>query len=124
VATVLIVDDDPNVIAILRSFLIEEGFTVRTARDGVEALDRLMRAPVAFVISDVRMPAVDGRTLVQEMRRRGDRSPVLLISGYEHLVDVEPNTRFLRKPFDLDQLLDVISWASTASEPTAYQNLV
>jgi DNA-binding NtrC family response regulator len=122
-ATVLIVDDDPDVIAILRSFLIEEGFTVRTARDGVQALDRLLHAPVAFVISDVRMPAIDGRTLVQEMRRRGDRVPVLLMSGYEDTVEVEPNTRFLRKPFDLDQLLEVIAWAAAASDPAARQNL-
>lgn len=111
VATVLIVDDNPEMIDALRAFLIREGHTVRTARDCAQALDRLMRAPVALVISDVLMPAIDGRTLVQEMRHRGDRTPVLLMGGYEYSVNDMPITRFLRKPFAFDQLLEAIAWA-------------
>lgn len=123
-ATVLIVDDNAEKIDALRAFLIGKGQTVRTARDGVQALDRLLHAPVALVISDVLMPAGDGRTLVQEMRHRGDRTPVLLTGGYEHFVTDVPNTRFLRKPFELEELLAAIAWAEATKEAAFEQRQI
>lgn len=110
-ATVLIVDDDPDLVAQLRAFLIDEGHMVRTARNGVEALDRLLRAPVQLVVSDLAMPAVDGHSLIEEMRRRGDRTPVLLMSGYDHRIQETENMRFIRKPFELNDMLNAVNWA-------------
>ena len=107
--SVLIVDDDPTMVEVLRSLLIDEGYTARTARDGVEALDRLLRAPVALVIADVRMPLVDGRTLVEELRRRGDHTPIILMSAAEPGELAAPGVRFVQKPFDLEQMLEVVA---------------
>jgi DNA-binding NtrC family response regulator len=106
--TILIVDDDPNVLDTLRTLLIDDGHTVRTARDGLQALDRLRRAPVDLVVSDVVMPVVDGHKLVQEMRRTGDRTPVILMSSVPSVTHIEPETPELAKPLDFEALLGVI----------------
>jgi DNA-binding response OmpR family regulator len=117
--TILIVDDDPNLLDALRTLLIDEGHTVRTARDGLQALDRLRRAPVDLVISDVDMPVVDGHMLLREMRLTGDRTPVVLLTGVPSAVHVEPETRAVAKPLDFDGLLAVIRDTLASIRPLA-----
>jgi two-component system response regulator AtoC len=117
-STILVVDDDPGVLDELRSLLIDEGLTVRTARDAAQALDRLRRSPVALVVTDVVMPTVDGRTLAEEMRIRGDQTPVLLMSGAASTLRVAPGTRVLSKPLDFDELLAAVREALNASRLT------
>lgn len=106
-STILVVDDDPNVLDTLRSLLIEEDLTVRTARDASQALDRLRRSPVALVVCDAALPAGNGLTLVEEMRLRGDDTPVLLTCGAA-AADVPLGSRVLHKPLDHDAFLDAV----------------
>ena len=109
---VLIAEDDPAVRTMLQRLLRDAGFEVRTARHGDEALGMALRASGEFdlVVTDVRMPVMDGLELARRLRERWPRLPVLYISGY----DVElsggsrrggPRQALLRKPFDLDELL-------------------
>ena len=108
----LVAEDDPVVRTMLQRLLQEAGFEVRTARHGDEALGLALRGSGAFdlVVTDVRMPVMDGWELSRRLRERWPDLPMLFISGY----DVElaagsrrsgPRQALLRKPFDLDELI-------------------
>jgi two-component system, cell cycle sensor histidine kinase and response regulator CckA len=109
---VLVAEDDAVVRSMLKRLLQEAGFEVRTARHGDEALGIAFRGSGAFdlVVTDVRMPVMDGWELARRLRERWPDLPLLFISGY----DVElsagsrragPRQALLRKPFDLDELI-------------------
>ena len=104
---VLVVDDDPAIAGVLAELLADEGYAVRTARDGQAALAELARAPAAVVVADVMMPKLDGVTLTQKLRGRGDGTPVVLMSAVYADVDI-PGVRFVRKPFDLEYMVAVV----------------
>ena len=109
---VLVAEDDPVVRTLLQRLLRDAGFEVRTAKHGDEALGMALRASGAFdlVVTDVRMPVMDGLELARRLRERWPGLPVLYISGYD--VELSAGSRrsgsrqaLLRKPFDLDELL-------------------
>jgi CheY-like chemotaxis protein len=104
---VLIVDDEPNILAMLRDVLEDAGFVVVTAHDGKAALALLAYTPVALVLTDLMMPEVTGLQLAQQLRSdpRTAAIPVLLMSAAlpPHLADVF--AAVLPKPFVLDDLL-------------------
>jgi CheY-like chemotaxis protein len=107
----LIVDDEPNISYALAMVLEDEGHQVHTARNGAEALAMLEQQPVDLVLSDVMMPVIDGHKLVEELRKRGDRTPIMLMSAATHAVRAIPGVPFLPKPFDIDDLLAVVARA-------------
>ena len=78
----MVVDDDPALARMLRILFQSEGYEVVMAQDGQQALDRLTGGIPALVILDLQMPVLDGRGFFHEFRRRGYRSPVLLLSAY------------------------------------------
>ena len=110
-AKILVVDDEPGIATALAMVLTDEGHTVQTARHGAEAVALLTRRPVDLIVSDVMMPMVDGLTLVRHLRRRGDQTPVVLMSAAPHLVRALPGVQFVSKPFDLDEMLNVVAGA-------------
>lgn len=67
-ARILIVDDEPDTLFLLRVILERQGHEVVEAGHGAEALDRLAHAPVDMVITDLMMPVMDGRELVERLR--------------------------------------------------------
>ena len=105
---VLVVDDDPGIVDFLTDLLCDEGYAVRTARDGQEALAAVAREPADLVVADVMMPHVDGVTLTAKLRERGDSTPVVLMSAVYADVDI-PGVRFVPKPFDLEYIVQVVS---------------
>jgi two-component system response regulator AtoC len=110
-AEILVVDDEPSIASALAIVLIDEGHTVHTAQNGAEAVALLTRRPVDLIVSDVMMPMIDGLTLVRHLRRRGDRTPVVLMSAAPSAVVPPPGVRLIPKPFDLDEMLDVVAGA-------------
>src|SRR5688572_5324413 len=112
--TVLVVEDEPAIREVVADLLEDEGYAVRQAADGLEAIDELEVDDVDLVLSDVRMPRLDGPALARRLRRHGSAIPVVLMSA----VDVEvnlPGVRFLPKPFDRDHLLRAIGSALGAN---------
>ena len=106
-ATLLIVDDDREFLASLAVLLATLGYAVRSAHSVSEALDLLDTSKVDLVISDIRMPDVDGLDLIRILRHRFPRIPTLLLSGAcLNNADVIPREvkRILSKPVTLDEL--------------------
>ncbi len=104
------VDDDPGVRQAVRRALLLEGYDVRLAEDGVEALRRVADDRPDAIVLDVMMPRLDGIEVCRRLRGRGDRTPVLLLTAKHRLgervagLDAGADD-YLVKPFALDELL-------------------
>jgi CheY-like chemotaxis protein len=116
-ATILIVDDEPCIARSLAMGLADAGYRVEQAANGAEALVGVERGRVDLILSDVLMPLVDGHTVVDDLRRRGDRTPVILKSAGHQGIMPTPGVRFVAKPFDLEALL-VLARRSLLDAPT------
>jgi two-component system, OmpR family, response regulator len=109
VPEILLVEDDQDLRALLRRGLEEEGFTVRGAGTGAEAMERISaEVPDALVI-DVGLPDADGRDLCQALRARGIQAPVLFLTARDALPDrlagfSAGGDDYLTKPFSLAEL--------------------
>src|SRR5262249_4076616 len=79
-ARILVVDDEPNARGALRTILAEEGYAVCEAGDGVEALAHLRNVGADLVLADVRMPKMDGITLLKEARESGIDSAFVVMT--------------------------------------------
>ena len=103
--TVLIVDDDPQVLAALRRTLELEPYdVVTTSRPGL-ALEWLERKNISLVISDQRMPEMDGDEFLESVGSLSPRTQRLLLTGYPELLEHIPATRMrsvriMTKPWD------------------------
>ena len=85
-ATILLVEDEASM-RLLTCAKLKHQFTMVCAKDGVEALELLERQPVDLIIADVMMPRMDGYTLVQTLRDRGNGIPVLLLTAKQSFED-------------------------------------
>lgn len=104
--TVLIVDDDRPIVEALAGVLIDEGYRVRKAFDGLSALQEAEIQPPDLVLSDIAMPGMNGIALAERLRDRD--IPVILLSAAvsdPRLTGVS----FVPKPFDLDLIVEVVS---------------
>lgn len=111
---ILVVDDESMIIELLARLLSEKGYEVSTAVDGREALEFLRGHTCDLVISDVRMPHLDGMQLLKAIKDMNPRLPVIMISGYDEAAVVVHALKagaenFLAKPLDLDILDQVVS---------------
>lgn len=78
----LVVDDEPLLVRILEHLLTRSGFAVTTALDGREALQRVQEQRFDLVLSDVKMPVMDGAAFVQALQQLPDPPPVVFLTGY------------------------------------------
>lgn len=78
---VLVVDDEPQVRQIVASYLMREGFSVRTAADGTAAMAELAKKRPDLVVLDLMLPGVDGLTVLRRLRASGDQVPVIVLSA-------------------------------------------
>ena len=101
---ILAVEHEPASVDAVAELLTEEGYRVRAARDGAEALDLIEREPPDAVVTDVMMPRLDGLALVGRLRERGLAIPVVLISAVRGGVEM-PGAVFVPKHVDLERLL-------------------
>lgn len=104
--SVLIVDDDPRVGDVLLELLQSEGFTARYAESGSEALHSIEENPPNMVLVDMRMPVMDGVTLLREITHRWDTVDVIMMSATESPAGLP--VPFIQKPFDLDEVISII----------------
>jgi CheY-like chemotaxis protein len=112
VKTVLVVDDEPVLRVLVREILQDEGYAVIDAADGRSMLELLDGVHPDLVLMDVMMPGIDGREAYQILRSRTDLPdlPVVMMSAAVQPSKLDPSiTAFLRKPFDLTELLELVA---------------
>jgi CheY-like chemotaxis protein len=110
--TVLVVDDEPGLRAVVRAVLDDEGYAVLEAQHGPAMLELLSQERADLVLLDVMMPGGDGREAYRELRARADLPdvPVVMMSAAVRPDGLDPSVAaFLRKPFDLDHLLALVA---------------
>ena len=107
---ILVVEDERKISSYLKRGLEEQGYAVDTAFTGVEALDWADSAPYDLIILDILLPEMDGLTVCRELRKRGSRTPILMLTARDS-VDDRVNgldagaDDYLVKPFALKELL-------------------
>src|ERR1700750_930132 len=111
---VLIAEDDAQLRVILAAMLTDKGVGVMQAEDGVQASQMLRdNTGIVLLLSDVKMPRMDGYALVEEALLRNSELKVLMMTGYPG--DMPPPSvlrareiRTLSKPFDMDRMCDQV----------------
>lgn len=110
---VLIVDDDTDLLEALELELTDRGYAVRTARDGAEALAHVRRELPMLILTDLEMPVMNGRKMLQLLRSEplGRHVPVIVLSafGYEWEAELMGAQDYLRKPVSAAQLEQVMA---------------
>jgi diguanylate cyclase (GGDEF)-like protein len=106
---ILVVDDEEHVRQSFRKLLKDLEYECKTARDGVEALRQIKKQSFDIVITDIRMPKMDGMSLLKEIKGQHQDIDVIVITGYDmeySYVDVieAGATDFIAKPFHRDEL--------------------
>ena len=109
-ARVLVAEDDRAVRDSIERALTFEGYDVGTASDGVDALDLVKATEPDAIVLDVMMPRLDGLGVCRELRARGDRTPILILTAKHSVADRVSGLDagaddYLVKPFALEELL-------------------
>jgi len=112
----LIVDDEPNLLDLLRRYLTRVGYEVETCGDAEEALALFQAQPGRFsmAITDLSLPTFNGEELIERMRLLRPGLPAIITSGYPH-VPSAVGVRFLQKPFLPQMLADAVEGALKGS---------
>ena len=119
--TIALVDDDQNILASLSAALEDEGYSVDTYGDGVEALDGIARRPVDLAILDIKMPRMDGMELLGNLRKKNNL-PVIFLTSKDDEIDEVMGLRmgaddYIKKPFSQRLLLERIRAVLRRHEP-------
>ncbi len=115
-AEVWVVDDDQSVRWVLEQALRKRGYGVRSFSEASSLLGQLGREQPAVVLSDVRMPDIDGLALMQQIKAQYPRLPVIIMTAYSDLESTvsayqEGAFDYLAKPFDLKQAVELVGRA-------------
>jgi two-component system response regulator QseB len=107
---VLLVEDDPSLVAMLAELLAEENYAVDTALDGQRALHLALTRSYDVVVLDRGLPAIEGLDLLGRLRRKGFTTPILILSAQGSPPDRVEGLNagaedYLAKPFDVEELL-------------------
>jgi CheY-like chemotaxis protein len=121
--TVLVVDDEPVIRELISMLLEDEGYSVRQAADGLEALQELASDGIDLVLSDIKMPHLDGVSLARQLCSREPAVPVVLMCAAAPGGEL-PDVPFLRKPFAPDHLTQVIADVLARNGPALAMNSI
>lgn len=108
------VDDDPDILEALSEILEAEGFVIRRARNGKEALERLEPEPPHLILLDLMMPVMDGWEFAQRMRQKPPaiaEIPLIVLSADRNVGSKAADigaVGHLAKPFELNDLLSMV----------------
>src|SRR5690348_15984915 len=117
---ILLVDDDPDLLKLISLRLTSAGYRVRTADSGETALATIAVERPATVVTDLRMPGIDGLQLFQAIHRQHPALPVIILTAHGTIPDAVSATQrgvfgYLTKPFDSQDLLQKVAAALEAS---------
>ena len=112
-AKILVVDDEQSVLTLLRYLLKENGYEICEAANGLAALKLFETQFFDLIITDVRMPCMDGMSFLREVKSLEPTTPVIILTAYDSVevaVQAVENGAaiYLTKPFKGDELLNII----------------
>ena len=108
--SILVIDDEKGILRVLREALTRSGHRVEIAEDGYEGIQKFDGGGFDIVITDMRMPGLDGEGVVKHIRRSPKKAiPVIGISGTPWLLKENSFDIVLPKPFPLQELIDSVS---------------
>jgi CheY-like chemotaxis protein len=120
--SVLVVDDEPQVVWVLEFSLQGFGYSTLSAHDGMEALDQIRRHHPELMVLDVMMPRMDGWSVLEELAKlpREERPRIVMVTALASAMDRARAERlgadaFVPKPFDMDHLVGVLQGLELAS---------
>ena len=120
--SVLVVDDEPQVVWVLQFSLEAEGYTTYAANNGVEALAETSEHRPGLMVLDIMMPTMDGWSVLEEMLKLPDdeRPRIVIVSALSSLRDRAKAAElgadaYVPKPFNVDELLEVLHGLERAS---------
>ncbi|PNR00336.1 response regulator (plasmid) [Azospirillum argentinense] len=121
---VLVAEDESLAAMALEDFLSRKGYRVTLAQDGQEGLERYSADPADLVITDLRMPRMDGRALIRELRTRAAGLPILVMTGFLSMEAGEDDLTsdrwqplvVLRKPVSPQVILDTLASLAQAAK--------
>ena len=108
--SILVVEDDLNTRRLTADVLEENGYSVLTAKDGVEALEILDSKHADLIIADIMMPRMDGYELTRQLRQSGSSIPIIMVTAKEAIQDkkkgfIEGTDDYMVKPVDEEEML-------------------
>ncbi|UKJ75703.1 response regulator [Azospirillum brasilense] len=121
---VLVAEDEALAAMALEDFLSRKGYRVTLAQDGQEGLERYSADPADLVITDLRMPRMDGRALIRELRIKAAGLPILVMTGFLSMEAGEDDLTsdrwqplvVLRKPVSPQVILDTLASLAQAAK--------
>ena len=110
---ILVVDNDTSIVWVLEHALTDEGYTVDTASNGREALDRIAERDYPVAIMDIMMPVMDGLTALQEIITLKRPPEVVMITAHSTMENTVEAMKigafdFIVKPFDIDEISGLV----------------
>jgi len=111
--SVLVVEDDLDLVGLMEMVLADAGYQVRTAGDGRRALERVAEGMPGLILLDMRMPVMNGWEFAREFRERHGRAcPIVVVTAAENAqlraAEIEAEG-WLAKPFELDDVLRMVA---------------
>jgi DNA-binding NtrC family response regulator len=129
---ILVVDDEPNMLRLLRTILMDKtGYEVTTTNNPLEVSKLLQEKPFDLVVSDLKMPLVDGMDLIDIIKKIDAKLPIIIITAYGTLETAEEAVQkgaydFITKPFRKETILITIrralEWKKMQKELAAFKN--
>jgi len=121
VAQILVVDDEPGMRDMLQHELQLQGYGVETAKDGLNALEKISRQKFQLAICDINMPGLDGLETLEAMQQRDPDIEVIMITGYATIETAVRAMRagaydFVQKPFNLQEIMILVEKSLERSE--------
>ena len=110
--SIILVDDDNDILTLLAEALRGEGYQPRTYTNPTQALDSLLSDQPALLVTDLLMPGMSGEELVAHVRERiGAELPIIVMSASVTLsaTAAMPIQAYLSKPFELDEFIDTVA---------------
>jgi DNA-binding NtrC family response regulator len=112
-STILVVDDEDALRTVLGGELASEGYEVRTAADGDEAISELDKSPFDLVLLDIKMPRLNGFEVLKFIKEKHEKTKVVMLTGFADLKNAIESKKlgaddFVSKPYDLVDLLTTI----------------
>jgi DNA-binding NtrC family response regulator len=112
-SSILVVDDEDALRTVLSGELASEGYDVRTAADGDEAVSEMGKASFDLVLLDIKMPKVDGFEVLKFVKENHPTSKVIMLTGFADLKNAIESKKlgaedFVSKPYDLVDLLTTV----------------